>query len=144
MDSTGVRTPDRASTAGKARENFLGQADTHQAAAHSAVYEADALLLGQHAEVVARGVDVQSGDAAQRAPRDANGERAAQVRSANQVVIDGAFVRAQAQRGDEPVFNRAPQPGHRRTAGQGRYPKLGQGRHRVIWKRMYTVQYSIK
>ena len=98
--------------------DFVGQKNFQEAAERAAVEEAHDLFAGQHAEIVPRGRGAEAGGAGEVVARDADGAASFEARVAQQVDVQSALVRREAQRGEQNVFHLAPDESEIDFAGQ--------------------------
>lgn len=112
---------------GRVRErggDFVGQENFKQAAAAAAFEEAHDLFAGQHTEIVPRGAGAQANGAGEVVARDADGAASFEARVAQQVDVECALVRREAQRREQYVFHLAPDEGEIEFCGQERNPQI--------------------
>lgn len=100
--------------------NLAGEKNFETAAARAAVENAKALLADEYAKIMPRGIRGKAQDSGQLAARDAHGAASGQTRAADQMVIERAFVRAEAKRGDEAVFDGDPEASGGGAGGHGK------------------------
>ena len=99
---------------GRVREgggDFAGQKNFQEAAVRAAVEEAHDLFAGERAEIVPRGRGAEAGGAGEVVARDAHGAASFEAGVAQQVDVERALVRREAQRGEQDVFHLAPDGG---------------------------------
>lgn len=99
---------------GRVREaggDFVGQKNFQEAAAAAAFEEAHDLFAGEHAEIVSRGRGAEAGGAGEVVARDAHGAASFEAGVAQQVDVQRALMRREAQRREQHVFHLAPDGG---------------------------------
>ena len=90
-------------------EDFVGEQNRDERAVGAAVYKAYALLAGQDAEIVSSRGSRKAGGAGHAASRNADQATSDQARAADQMVVEGAFVRGEAEQRDQAVFDVHPE-----------------------------------
>jgi len=86
-------------------EDFVGEQNRDERAVGAAVHKTNALLAGQDAEIVPGGGGGKAGGAGHAASRNADQAAPDQARAADQMVVQGAFVRGEAEQRDQAVFD---------------------------------------
>jgi len=106
--------------------DFVGQKNFQEAAERAAVEETHDLFAGQHAEIVSRGAGAQANGAGEVVARDAHGAASFEAGVAQQVDVQRALVRREAQRGEQHVFHLAPDESEIEFDGQEMNPQITQ------------------
>ena len=106
-------------------EDFVGEQNRDVRAVGATVHKANAMLAGQDAKIVSSGGRGKAGGAGHAASRNANQAASDEARTAEQMVVQGAFVGGEAEQRDEAVFDVHPKSSgggtraHRGGSGDG-------------------------